>query len=184
MKFTLHTKESAPEASLPVLEAGEKQFGMIPNLFGMLAESPAALHAYTSIYAALGHSDLSEIEKQVVFLAASAENGCTYCVGAHSALAAMAEMPQDSLDQLRAKQPLADAKLAALRNLTLSVLRNRGWVPDADLEACLAAGYEKRHILDVITIVAMKTLSNYVNHITGTPLDAAFADFEWSGSPD
>jgi len=179
MKFTLHTKDTAPKAAVPILDAAEQQFGMIPNLFAVFAESPAALHAYTAINTALEQSDLSEIEKQVVFLSVSAENGCLYCVGAHSAIASMAKIDKTTLSELRDKKPLSNAKLNALKNLTISTLQHKGWTPDEDLQAFLAAGYEKKHILDVITIVSMKTLSNYVNHIAQTPLDDAFSAFQW-----
>ena len=179
MKFTLHTKETAPKTSVPILEMAEQQFGMIPNLFAVFAESPAALHAYTSINTALQQSDLSELEKQVVFLSVSVENGCLYCVGAHSAIANTAQIDEVTLSELRDKKPLSNPKLNALRNLTLCILQRQGWVPDDELDAFLAAGYEQKHILDVITIISMKTLSNYVNHIAQTPLDDAFSAFQW-----
>jgi len=80
---------------------------------------------------------------------------------------------------LRDQRPLSDRRLNALRTLVLSVLRHRGWVPEADLEHVVAAGYTQRHVLDVLTLLALKTLSNYVNHIAHTPLDPQFASQEW-----
>lgn len=47
----------------------------------------------------------------------------------------------------------------------------------------VAAGYIQRHVLDVLTIVALKTLSNYVSHIAHTPLDSQFAAQAWSTKP-
>lgn len=75
---------------------------------------------------------------------------------------------------------MSDQKLNALRALVLSVLRHRGWVPEADLEHAVAEGYTQRHVLDVLTIVALKSLSNYVNHIAHTPLDPQFSSQAWS----
>jgi hypothetical protein len=48
MEFKLHDQESAPEASKPLLEQAEKKYGFALNLFGVMAESPAALKAYTN----------------------------------------------------------------------------------------------------------------------------------------
>ena len=179
MKFEVHTKGTAPEASRATLEVTAKKYGFVPNLFGVLAESPTAVQAYAAINKTLVHSALTPVEQQVVTLTVSATNDCAYCMGAHSAVAQMVRMPEDVLAALREQRPLSDQKLNALRALVLSVLRHRGWVPEADLEHIVAAGYTQRHILDVLTIVALKTLSNYVNHIAHTPLDPQFAAQVW-----
>jgi hypothetical protein len=43
-----------------------------------------------------------------------------------------------------------------------------------------AAGYDKASVLDVILGTSLKVLSNYTNHITDTPLDAAFQANVWA----
>ena len=179
MQFQVHTKETAPEASHATLEATAKKYGFLPNLFGVLAESPTAVQSYAAINNTLEHSALTPVEQQVVTLTVSAINDCAYCMGAHSAVAQMVRMPEDLFAALREQRPLSDHKLNALRALVLSVLQHRGWVPEADLEHVVALGYTQRHVLDVLTIVALKTLSNYVNHIAHTPLDPQFAPQAW-----
>jgi len=179
MQFPVHTKETAPEASRATLATTEKKYGFLPNLYGVLAESPAAVQAYAGVNKALEQSALSPVEQQVVTLVVSAANDCTYCVGAHSTVAQMINMPEQILVELRGQRDLSDAKLNALRTLVLSVLHHRGWVPEDDLEFFVAAGYGHRHVLDVLTIVALKTLSNYTNHIAHTPLDLQFAAQAW-----
>ena len=179
MKFQVHTKETAPEASRATLEATAKKYGFVPNLYGVLAESPTAVQAYAAINKALEQSALTSVEQQVVTLTVSAANSCAYCMGAHSTVAQMVHMPEPILAELRDQRDLSDAKLNALRLLVVSVLHHRGWVPDEDLKQFAAAGYDERQLLDVVTIVALKTLSNYVNHIAHTPLDPQFASQEW-----
>ena len=179
MQFPIHTKETAPEGSRAVLEATAKKYGFLPNLFGVLAESPTAVQAYAAINKTLEHSALTPVEQQVVALTVSSTNDCAYCMGAHSAVAQMVRMPEDVLAALREQRPLLDQKLNALRALVLSILRHRGWVPEADLKHVVAVGYTQRQVLDVLTIVALKTLSNYVNHIAHTPLDSQFAAQSW-----
>ena len=179
MKFQVHTKETAPEGSRATLDAIAKKYGFLPNLFAVFAESPTAVQAYAAINNTLEYSALTLVEPQVVTLTVSATNGCTYCMGAHSTVAQMVRMPEQTLSDLRDQRDLSDAKLNALRTLVLSILRHRGWVPEADLEHVAAVGYTRRHVLDVLTIVALKTLSNYVNHIAHTPLDPQFASQEW-----
>jgi hypothetical protein len=60
------------------------------------------------------------------------------------------------------------------------VVDGRGWVADHDVQAFLDKGFIRRHVLGVLTGVAMKTLSNYMNHSAKTPLDDAFASFAWT----
>lgn len=179
MKFDVYTIENAPEQSRATLEGVKQAYGFVPNLFGVFAESPAALQAYAAIGQALENAGLTAIEQQVVFLSVSAENACKYCVAAHSTVAKGIKMPDQVLAALRAQEELPDPRLQALSEFTRAVIDSRGWVPDEDLQAFLDAGFERRHVLDVLTIVAMKTLSNYTNHIAETPLDDAFSAQAW-----
>ncbi|MDH3255135.1 MAG: carboxymuconolactone decarboxylase family protein [Acidobacteriota bacterium] len=183
-KFTIYDLESAPAESRPDLEAAKKKYGFELNLFGVLAESPTALRAYAAINEALESAALSPVEQQVVTLTVSGENGCTYCMGAHSAVAGMVNMPNEVLTALRERRALPDPKLDALRSFALAMVKQRGWVPDPDVQAFLDAGYSRRHLLDVVTIIALKTLSNYTNHLAGTPLDDAFAPMSWAPPQD
>ena len=180
MNFELHTIESAPEAVKPELEAAQKAYGSIPNLYRGLANAPAALKMYLSFNETLGEfANLTPVEQQVIYLSISAENQCTYCVGAHSVLAGMAKMPSDILTELREQRELSDPKLNALRSFALAELKHRGWVPEQALNEFLSAGYDQRHVLEVITILAQKTMSNYYNHIAQTPLDDMFKPMTW-----
>ena len=92
----------------------------------------------------------------------------------------MQKVPADVVQAIRTGQPIADGKLEALRRFTAAVAATRGRPPEADTAAFLAAGYAPAHILEVILGVGMKTLSNYTNHLAGTPLDEAFAPVAWS----
>lgn len=179
MKFELYTTENAPQAARPDLETIVDRYGFLPNLYAVFAESPAAVKTYKAISEALEHAALSPLEQQVVFIAVSGENGCTYCVAAHSFLANMCGMSETLLKELRDKQPLSDPKLNALRTFALSVMDNRGWVPEQALQAFVEAGYTKQHVLDVLTVLAQKTLSNYTNHLANTPLDEQFSAYAW-----
>lgn len=181
MKFKLHTLESAPESVRTELQAAEKAYGAIPNLYRGFAASPVALKVYLNMNETLQqHGRLSPIEQQIVYLTVSGENGCSYCMGAHSTLAEMVQMPDEILTALRKQHPLSDAKLDALRKFTLSIMQQRGWVPEQDMNDFQSAGYDQSHLLEVLTILAQKTISNYYNHIAQTPLDGMFEKWAWS----
>lgn len=180
VEFTLHTKETAPAESKPLLEKSEKGFGRIPGLHAVMAESPEHLEAYQLLHGLFQKTSLSTVERNVVWLAINVEHECTYCVPAHSAIAKMQGVDDETVKALRDNTPLADPKLEALRTFTLKVLRERGHVSEDDLQTFLAAGYTNRHVLDIILGLAQKVMSNYVNHIAKTPTDAAFAAYDWT----
>ena len=179
-QFPVQTVESAPEASKATLEATQKAYGFLPNLFGVMANSPALVEAYASLSKIFGKSSFSPTEQQIVLLATSELNGCTYCMAAHSVVAQMSKVPADVIEALRAGQPLADSKLEALRQLTVAIVETRGWPSEDVVKAFHDAGYSEAQYLEVVLGIGLKTLSNYTNHAASTPLDANFKAAEWS----
>lgn len=178
--FKVHDAQTAPQASRELLQKVEQKYGFLPNLMGVLAESPAALQAYAQVSEIFEGSSLTPVEKQVVLLSVSFFNECDYCMSAHSTLAGMVDMPQDVLQALRTGEPIADPKLEALRRFTTRVVERRGWLDEAEVGAFFDAGYTRQNLLEVLVGVTQKTLSNYTNHVAGTPLDDAFASQKWT----
>lgn len=181
-KFTLHNLESSPAVSRPAMEAVAKKFGFVPNLIRELAGAPVALMAYVTLSGLLDETSFTPVERQIILATASAENGCEYCVAAHTAGLKMAAFADDQIDAIREQRRLADRRLEALRVFTAEVVNKRGRIDDADLDAFLHAGYTKEQALEVLVGIAMKTLSNYTNHIAHTPLDKELQAFAWEAS--
>ena len=179
-QFNVHSKETAPTESAELLATAEKSFGFVPNLLGVMAESPATLKAYTTIGKIFDESSFSATERQVVILTASRFNECDYCIAAHSVVAGMQKVPADVIRAIRNDQAIDDDKLEALRTFTSATVEKRGWVSDDDIAAFQTAGYNKAQILEVILGLSFKTLGNYVDHLAETPLDDAFAAQAWT----
>lgn len=180
MTYAVHTIESAPEAAKAALVDASKAYGFLPNLLAVMSEAPALLKAYRAAMGLFDETSFNPSERQVVLLTTSYENGCEYCIAAHSIIAAMQKVPGEVVQAIREGNPIADAKLDALRRFTASVVSTRGRPSDEDTKRFLNAGYAKAQILEVVLGVGMKTLSNYTNHIADTPLDQAFAEAAWS----
>ncbi len=176
----VHTLESAPEKSRPILEQAKKTLGFVPNLYGVFAESPAMLEAYTTIGGAFDRSSFTPTERQIVLLTMSFENECDYCMAAHSTIAGMQRVPDGVVQALRRGEPIADARLEALSAFARKVVRERGWVSEGDVQAFLDAGFTRAQLLEVILGIGMKILSNYANHIARTPVDEAFQANVWT----
>lgn len=183
VEYRIHDPESAPAASAPLLEGVEKKMGFVPNILGALAESPAALKAYLGVAGAFETATLSPLERQVVMLVTSFENDCRYCMAAHSTMAAMQEVPAEVIDALREGGPLSDPRLEALRAFTRAMVRERGHTGPREREAFLSAGFTAAQALEVVAGIAMKTLSNYADHLMDPPLDPGFEAMVWSGPP-
>jgi AhpD family alkylhydroperoxidase len=177
--FTIHTQETAPKASKPLLDKAQKAFGFVPGLLGVLAEAPKVLEAYPLLGTLFNETSLTTIEQHVVWLTINYENDCGYCVPAHTGLAKLDAVPDDVIEALRNGTPIADPRLEALRRFTVQVVQKHGWVTDEDVQAFLDAGYTQQQILEVILGLAHKIISNYTNHVARTPVDAVFKKFAW-----
>lgn len=180
--FTVHTKDTAPEKSREFMEAAEKRLGFIPNVVGAMAEAPALVKGYMTLTGIFGESSLTPAQQQIVLLTSARENGCEYCVAAHSAGAKRAGADDATIAAIRDFAPVTDPKDAALHELTRAIVDKRGWLDEADIKAFLDAGFDKAQILEVIVGCAVKMLSNYTNHIADTPLDQQFEGTRWQGS--
>jgi uncharacterized peroxidase-related enzyme len=178
-RFPSHTLETAPEAARPTLEAARKAYGIVPNLYGKMAEAPALADGYWALSQAFEKTSLTPTERQVVLIAVSRFNGCCYCVAVHSAIADMSGVPRHVTDALRDDRPIGAPRLEALRRFTTAVVEARGLVPEAEVERFTQAGFGASQVLEVVLGVGLKTLSNYTNHLADTELDAVFADRAW-----
>ena len=181
MTFKIHDTNTAPQEAQNMLQQAQDNFGFLPNILGVFAESPAILEGYMTLMGIFEQKTaFTPVEQQIVLLTASAENSCGYCMAAHSTIAQNTEMTTETLEALRQGTPLPDAKLDALRQFTASVVTTRGNPSQEVLNAFTQAGYSNQHVLDVLLGVAVKTMSNYTNHIAETPLDDAFAGMAWT----
>ena len=178
--FTLHDTATAPAGSAEILAGVQKAWGFVPNLHRMLAESPAALEAYATLWGLAEKTGFTPVERNVAYLAIIYENECTYCMAGHTNLSRMAHVDADTIAAVREGRPIADPKLEALRRFAALVTRRRGVVGEADVAAFKAAGYDNRAVLEVLVLGATKLISNYANHLADTPNDAFMKGAEWT----
>ena len=181
-KLNLEVKniENAPANAVETLKAAKKAYGFSPNLLGVMANHPALLNNYWDGSAQLGaNSTLSATEQQVVYLAVSYENNCHYCMAAHTSIGQMHKIPAEILDALRNGTTLPDPKLEALSQYAKATTIQRGRVSQAEIDAFLAAGYDQNQLLEVIVIASLKVMTNYINYVAQTPVDAAFQPNAW-----
>jgi alkylhydroperoxidase family enzyme len=175
-KFELYSVDTAPERSRAKLAEVTKAWGFTPKLHGMLAESPVTLKAYDQLFALVGESTLIPVEQQVAYQAINVFHECEYCTAGHTFLSRNVGVPEDAIQALRNETPIADPRLQALRVFAETVVRERGFAGDAAIDAFIGAGFTRANVLEIVTIIATKTISNYTNHLTKTPKEDFMAD--------
>lgn len=155
---------------------------MVPNLYARMANVPDVLSTYLYGYERFRkHSGFTLAEQEVIFLTISRENECSYCVAAHSWVAQnVSKLLPDVIEAIRTGEPVSRPRLSALNRFTATMVQKRGNPTHQDAQQFLGAGFTEENILEIILAIAIKTLSNYSNHVFHTPVDEPFAAHEWS----
>lgn len=183
-QVTLRPKklQDANEEVKAIFESTKASLGMVPNMYGNMGNSTGLLATYKFGYDHFRkNSGFSKAEQEVIFLTISYENGCEYCMAAHSMLADMiSKVPVEVTNAIREGNIIPEPKLKALSDFTSVMVNKRGNPSETDVHIFLEAGYSENHILEIILAIAVKTISNYSNHLFQTPLDAPFKMREWT----
>ncbi len=165
------TIEAAPVGAHALLEAVKKQMGSVPNLFRLVATSPAALEGYLGLNGALTKGALNAATRERIALAVAEINGCNYCLAAHSYIGKnMAKLDETEIAANRSGHS-RDAKADAAVQFAAKVAAERGAVAKADVDAVKAAGYSDAEMVEIVAHVALNTLTNYINEVFKTEID-------------
>ena len=165
------TIEDAPAAAHASLNGVKAALGIVPNLYRLTANSPAALEGLLSFNGALGKGQLPAATRERIALAIANVNGCSYCNSAHSYIAAnMLKLPEDEIARAREGRS-SDAKADAAVALARKVALARGAVKDTDLAEARAAGLTDGELVETVAHVALNVFTNYVNEVFATEID-------------
>lgn len=165
-QFTFYTPENASVESAAILNNIKAAYGFIPNLFAYMAEAPTTLTAYLQLNELIAKSSLTGAEAQLSLWVTSIENDCDFCRVAHQAFAKKFGVLEQTHQAVLTNGLIESKRDAALVAFTKAVVNKRGHLAESDLEAFLAAGFTKQQIMEVILVVTIKTLTNYINHLT------------------
>lgn len=179
--YQVHTIASAPEKSKPALEQLQQSFGFIPNLVASISNSPKLLTGLVGLFQQVHSKGLTEAENQIVLLTDAVTNSSAYAVAFHTALAHENGISPEETNAIRERRAPKDQRFAALSTLAKSLIEKRGHLGEQELNAFLDAGFTKEQIMEVITIVAASTITNYAATITNPPLESQFQPFAWQG---
>jgi AhpD family alkylhydroperoxidase len=108
------------------------KFALVPHLFRVLANAPAALEGLMDLSAALARGALDEKTREQLALAIAESNLCAYCLNVHTALAAKIGLNHAEIDDA-IRSSAADARTDAILKLARCIVVQRGELSDADL---------------------------------------------------
>jgi uncharacterized peroxidase-related enzyme len=157
-----------------VFDAVRSKYGFVPNLIREMSKSPAAARVYLGGQQALAEGRLSARDREAVQLAVSVYNECAYCRAAHRMGASSAGIAAMDVAAIERGDHAEDPRVGALVAATWEILDLRGWLKAADLARLEAQGIDRGQLYEIVALVGLKTISNYVNHIAHTEIDREF----------
>jgi alkylhydroperoxidase family enzyme len=178
--FPVHSIESAPQDSRAALETLRAAFGFIPNIAGAMASSSVLVRSLPGLFKNVHTGSFSEPQIQAILLTNAVTNACTYAVALHTFLALKEQVEPMDVEAIRRGRLPQDLQLAALSRLAKTLIEKRGRVAEQDEKQFLGAGFRRDHLLEVITVVAASTITNYTGNVTNPPLEPQFQPHAWS----
>lgn len=157
-----------------ILSMVEQKFGFRPNLVEEMVTAPAAARVYLGGQEAMAEGVLTPVQQQAVQLAVATENECHYCTAAHSGLARQAGLPGGDVETILDGRLPDNPDVAPVVEATRRVMNERGWLDADDLQDLEARGVDRARLYEIVTLVGLKTISNYINHIADTEVDPQF----------
>lgn len=152
------------------LAATRRALGTTPNMFTTAAQSPAAVTALNSLFSILGKGALGRRIGEQVAIRVAQENGCSYCLAAHTALGSLSGLDAGELAAAR-RGVSGDARASAAMALASAILGTRGKVTDATLAAARRSGLSEGEIVEVVAHVGLNVFTNYLNNLARTDID-------------
>ena len=169
-RITQLKKEEVPQGSLEMLGGIQQKFGRIPNVFKVMANSPAVLKSYLEYSGALQNASLDAKIAEKIAVMTAAQNGCEYCLSVHSFI--QAQMGESEKEILNNRNKISvDTKTQAALEFAYSVLKNAGNVTDEELENIKAEGFSEAEVLEIVAAVVLNILTNSLNNLAKPVLD-------------
>jgi len=143
--------------------------GFVPNVFRALARRPRELRAFLDYHDALMEREggLSKAERELVVVATSGANHCSYCVVAHGAILRIRAKDPEIADHVGTNPwtaPLPPRERAIV-NLALVLATKPERLTAEHLDQARDAGLSDDEIWDVGAITALFAMSNRLAHL-------------------
>ena len=169
-RVQLINANEATEDRKAILNQINGAFGVVPNMFRAVANSPAALKSMWGSFGALGSGILGAKLGEKIAVAIADRNRCEYCLAAHTVLGQNAGASTLEMAAAQAGQS-DDAQTAAALRFALKLVANRAQIADADITELRTVGFNDEQIVEIMAHVALNIFTNYVNVAFDVPID-------------
>ena len=177
--FEVQTIDRAPEGSRAPLERLQRAFGMVPNVAGIIANSPVLANIFVPLFEGVHGGTFTEAEIQTLLLTNAVSNSCAWAVAFHSYLALKAGLDSADVKAIRERRAPRELRYAALSAYARALIEKRGHVGDAAVTALLSAGFKPDQALEALAVSAASTITNYTLNIAEPPLEPMFQQHAW-----
>lgn len=147
-----------------------KAFGVTPNMFKAIGNSPAALKMMWSAFGALGGGKIGSKLGEQIAVAVAQANNCEYCLSAHTALGKGAGLSSEVM-VLAQTGKSNDPKTQAALNFVLKLVKEKAHVSPDDISALRSAGFNDEEVAEILAHVALNIFTNYTNVAFDVPVD-------------
>lgn len=158
--------------------AVREQMGFIPNVLFALAHRPDELRAFLAYNNALMNkeSGLTAADKEMIIIAFSSQNGCSYCVQSHGAALRLATEDPTIADQIAVNYHEADItpRQKAMIDFAMKVTNDSRTINADDFEKLRTHGFSDEDIWDIAGITAFFNLSNRMMNFAAVRPDDRF----------
>jgi alkylhydroperoxidase family enzyme len=178
--YPIHTIDTAPDYAKQPFALLQEAFGFIPGVAGAMANSSPLMNSFFSAFGHFrGDGTFTPAERQVLLLSNAVTNNSAWAVAFHTLEALADGVPAAEVDAIRQGRLPADPRFAALSALTRALIAQRGHLDETDTTAFLAAGFDRNQVLEVVTGVAISTMTNYVAAVADLPLEERLREHRW-----
>jgi AhpD family alkylhydroperoxidase len=177
--FEVQTIEQAPQGSREPLEKLQQIFGMVPNVAGVIANSPVLANIFVPLFQGVHGGTFTEAEIQTLLLTNAVTNSCAWAVAFHSYLALKAGLTPADVQAICERRAPRESHYAALSAYARGLIEKRGRVGDAAVTALLSAGFRPDQALEAVGVSAASTITNYTLNIAEPPLEPMFQEHTW-----
>jgi alkylhydroperoxidase family enzyme len=181
MELQIHTTESAPDRSKPILEGIAGDVGFVPNMAGAIAESPALLAAFDGLRRAVGDGELDPAHREVAGLATAVAGGNRYGVAFHSTVLGGLGVDDAEIERMRGGGAPVDGRCGVVYELARAIVLGRGAADDGLVARARALGFSDAEVREIVAECSFASLVGLVDNLAGgVELDPFLQARAWS----
>jgi uncharacterized peroxidase-related enzyme len=168
--LTLTSPEQTTGTQKQLFDQIKKAFGVVPNMFKTIGNSPAALESMWSFFGALGKGKIdAKLGEQIAVLVADL-NRCEYCLAAHTALGQKAGLSLADMAAAQAGES-KDRRTQAALSFAKKIVVNKGQLSKNEVDEVKSAGFSEEETAEILAHVALNIFTNYTNIVFDVPVD-------------